>query len=171
MTTYGADIELVKFGLIPVSSCIQAENDLRNFVKGFAYQGAEDLADKVELIQLSDEELELTGAEILRIANAVGGDMRDQLSLYEKQVVDLRHKHQLEMKDKDLELAECKHQLVLAETHHQSELENQNLKHQLELKDKDAELAEARHQSELKDKDIEILRMQLEMARLKAAQH
>ena len=152
ITTYGADIELVKFGLIPVSSCVQAENDLRNFVKGFAYQGNEDLADKVELIQLNDEELELTGAEILRIANAFGGDMRDQLSLYEKQITDLKHKHQLEIKD-------LQHQLDLRDR----DIELAEYKHQ-------AELAEARHQLELKDKDIALLHMQLELARLKAAQ-
>jgi hypothetical protein len=158
--TYGADIQLVKFGFIPTSACVQAENDLKSFVKDFAYQGDEDLADKVELIQLNDEERDYTIARMLEIADAVGGNMRDQLTIYTDQLKD--KDHQLELKDRDLELAESRHQA-------------EQLRMRLELKDKDIECLKAEHRAEQAEhraiqaeSELKILRLQLELAQLKS---
>jgi hypothetical protein len=157
--TYGDDIELVKFGFIPASDCVKAESDLRNFVKDFAYSGDEDLADRVELIQLNKEELNQTINQMLEISDAASGNMHDQLAIYEVKMKDKDHelteaRHQLALKDKDLELKD-------------KDIEHLKAEHQAELKDKDIALLRAEHRAAQAESELKILRLQLELAQLK----
>ena len=103
MKTYGDDIKLETFILIPALDLSKAEADFKNCVSRYKYvkEGAD------ELISLCDESFINIKNIFKSVSQNYCGNVQEQISIYEQQVKDLKHAHLLEvneLKMKNLEL-------------------------------------------------------------------
>lgn len=95
MKTYGNDIKLDTFILIPLLDLSKAEVDFKNCVSRYRYvRDGDD-----ELLSLCDEAFINVQNIFKSVSQNYCGNVQDQISVYEQMVKDLNHKYQLEIND------------------------------------------------------------------------
>ena len=101
MKRYGDNINMKQFRFIPELSLSKAESEFRNSVSRYKYNRKGD----DELIRLCDEGYLNIQTILSTISAKYCGNMRDQLSIYEKQMTDMTHHHEIEIMKKDATIA------------------------------------------------------------------
>ena len=95
MKTYGEDIKLNTFILIPLLDLAKAEADFKNCISRYRYvKDGED-----ELISLCDEAYINVQNIFKSVSQNYCGNVKDQISIYEQMIKDLTHKHELEINE------------------------------------------------------------------------
>lgn len=139
--TYGDDIKLDTFILIPVLELSKAENEFKKSISNYKYIFEE----QNELISLCTESYINVKNIFKTISEKYCGNLKNQISIYENEIKDLKNNYDNEIKDLKYNLNN----------------KISNLKHELELKNKEIEMMKIQFHSDLKDKEIEYLKLKI----------
>jgi hypothetical protein len=101
MKRYGDNINMKQFRFIPKISLSKAESEFRNSVSRYKHNREND----DELLRLCDEGYLNIQTILSTISAKYCGNMRHQLSIFDKQISDLAHNHEIEMMKKDSTIA------------------------------------------------------------------
>lgn len=107
MKTYGDDIELNMFILIPILDLSKAEAEFKNSVSRYRYHKE----GEQELISLCDEAYLNIKTIFRTISEKYCGNMKSQIAQYEYEINELKHSYELQLRDKDIKIATLEHKL------------------------------------------------------------